>query len=78
MEITSNLLLSAGSGLLAGGIVGFILKKIVKIAAKIAIAIGILWVASLMYLQHIRVIQIDENALDNLIQSGYDTINNTI
>lgn len=78
MEITSDLLINAGSGIALGTVSGWLLKKAMKVAFKIAIVIGVFYIASLAYLQNIKVIAINQQALDNLVQEGYSQVNKFI
>lgn len=78
MEITSDLLFNAASGAGVGFVVGYLAKKSMKIMFKIAIVIGVLYIGSLAYLQNIKVIAINQQAMDNLINSSYAKINSFV
>ena len=78
MELNSDLLMSAGGGFGGGFIVGLVLKKTVKLLFKVIMVLAVLFVTALVYLQSIRVITINEQALDSLMTEGYNRLNNTI
>ena len=78
MELNSDMILYGAGGAGAGYAIGWILKKTIKVLFKIAMVIAVLFVTALVYLQSIRVIEINEEALDTLINEGYNQINNTI
>lgn len=78
MEITTDLLFNAGSGVAVGAVIGYLAKKSMKIMFKIAIVIGVLYIGSLAYLQNIKVIAINQQAMDNLINSSYAKINSFV
>jgi uncharacterized membrane protein (Fun14 family) len=76
-EIFSTDILTSGiSGLVIGGGIGYVGKKIVKVFFKTLMIVGILWIGSLFYLSSIRVINLNEKALDNLVNQSMTTANN--
>lgn len=78
MELNSDLVINGGAGLAAGFVSGYVLKKVTGILFKFLMVILTFFVFALVYLQSIRVININENALNNLLDSTYNSINNTV
>ncbi|MGB7954993.1 MAG: FUN14 domain-containing protein [Candidatus Nitrosopolaris sp.] len=63
-----------GGGFLAGALIGYALKKVMKIAGVI---VGV-FIAVLAYLQYQRIIQVDWDKLQAVSQSGITTIVNAV
>jgi uncharacterized membrane protein (Fun14 family) len=78
MELNNDLIINGGSGLAVGFVAGWLLKKISGILFKFLMVILTMFVFGLIYLQSIKVIHINEQALDNLMSSTYNQINSTI
>ena len=78
MEITSDTILYGARGVAVGTGVGWILKKTVTIIFKLLMVLATLFVGALVYLQSIKVIEINERALDNLMTEGYNQLNQTV
>jgi uncharacterized membrane protein (Fun14 family) len=78
MELTSDTILYGGAGFASGYAIGFIVKKAMQILLKFAMVLLTLFVTALIYLQSIKVININEKALDNLVNEGYQRLNQTI
>ena len=78
MELNSDLIVNGGAGLAAGFCSGYVLKKVTGLLFKFLMVILTFFVFALVYLQSIRVININENALNNLLDSTYNSINNTV
>jgi uncharacterized membrane protein (Fun14 family) len=76
--ITSDSIIFGAAGFGAGYFVGYLLKKTMKILFKLSLVLLSVFVTALFYLQSIKVIAINEHALNNLINSGYQQLNNTI
>ena len=74
VEIIPSALLSLGSGGIVGFVIGFALKKVVKILAIIA---GI-FLGSLIYLQSQSIIAVRWEKLHSILQSTLPIINNSI
>ena len=73
-EMIPSALLSLGSGGIVGFVVGFALKKVMKILAIIA---GI-FLGSLIYLQSQSIIAVNWEKLQSILQSTLPIINNSI
>jgi uncharacterized membrane protein (Fun14 family) len=78
MELNSDLLVNGSIGLGAGAIAGWVLKKTMGIIFKAIMVLFSIFVVALIYLEHIRVIAINEKALDNLLNATYSNVNNVI
>lgn len=76
--ITSDFLVSGASGLAVGFGIGYSIKKVMKVVLKLVMVIAVFWVGSLIYLQSIRVINLNENALDNLLNQTFNNVNNIV
>lgn len=76
--ITADSILYGAAGMAVGTGVGWVLKKTVTIIFKLLMVIAVIFVTALIYLEHIRVIAINERALDNLLNAGYNQMNQTI
>lgn len=76
--ITSDSILYGAAGLSIGFAIGWVLKKTIMILFKLMMVIAVIFVTALFYLEHIKVIAVNENALNNLMNQGYNTLNNTI
>ncbi|PWU79481.1 MAG: hypothetical protein DLM72_17095 [Candidatus Nitrosopolaris wilkensis] len=63
-----------GGGFVAGTLVGYAIKKVIKIAA---IIVG-LFIAGLAYLQYQRIIHVDWTKFQSALQEGLTTLANTI
>ena len=78
MELNTDMILSGGGGLAVGTGVGWVLKRTVTIIFKLLMVLGVFFIGALVYLQSIRVIEINEQALNNLMNEGYNQINNVM
>ena len=78
MELNSDTILYGAGGAGAGYALGWILKKTVTIIFKLLMVLATLFVGALVYLQSIKVIEVNEQALNNLINEGYNQYNQTI
>lgn len=78
MEFNSDTILYGASGLAVGTGIGWVLKKTMMILFKLIMVIATLFVGALVYLQSIKVIHVNEAALNNLMNEGYNQLNNTI
>jgi|SRR5215211_3900784 len=76
--ITTDTIIFGAAGFGAGYFIGFLVKKTMKILFKLSLAILAVFITALFYLQSIKVIAINEKALDSLINNGYQHLNNTI
>lgn len=76
--LTADSILYGAAGLGIGYTAGWLLKKTIMIVFKMLMVLAVIFVTALFYLEHIRVIAVNEKALDNLMNSGYNTLNNTI
>jgi len=63
-----------GGGFLAGALIGYTLKKVIKIAAVI---VG-LFIAALTYLEYERIIGVDWETLQTVSQNAITTFANTL
>jgi len=78
MELNSDTILYGGAGVAVGTGVGYVLKKTVTIIFKLLMVLATLFVGALLYLQSIKVIEVNEQALNNLMNEGYNQYNQTI
>lgn len=76
--ITSDLIVSGVSGTVIGFGIGYAIKKVMKVVLKLIMVIAVFWVGSLIYLQSIKVINLNERALDNLLNNTFNGVNNLI
>lgn len=76
--LTADSILYGAAGAGIGYGLGWLLKKTVMIIFKMLMVLTVIFVTALFYLEHIRVIAINENALNNLMNQGYNTLNNTL
>lgn len=74
--ITSDLIVSGVSGTVIGFGIGYAIKKVMKVVLKLIMVIAVFWVGSLIYLQSIKVINLNERALDNLLNNTFNGVNN--
>jgi uncharacterized membrane protein (Fun14 family) len=65
---------SVGGGFVAGALVGYAVKKVIKLAAVI---VG-LFIAALAYLQYQEIIHVDWAKFQAVSQSGLTTVANTV
>lgn len=68
------LISTVGGGFLAGALAGYVLKKVMKVAA---IIVG-LFIAALGYLEYQRIIQVDRTSLQALSQNGITMVANAV
>ena len=73
--ISSDILMGGVSGLVIGAAIGYTLKKAAKLLFKFIMIVAIFWVGSILYLSSIRVIDLNEKALDNLMNQSMNTAN---
>jgi uncharacterized membrane protein (Fun14 family) len=78
MELNSDILVNGAIGAGTGYILGWLFKKISGIIFKSILVLGALFLFALIYLQSIKVININERALDNLVTETFNRLNNTI
>lgn len=78
MEFNSDLIVNGGAGLAVGTGIGWVLKKTINILFKMLMVLAVLFVGALVYLQSIKVININERAFDSLVQEGYNQLNQTM
>jgi len=74
LEIIRSALLTAGSGGIAGFIIGFALKKVIKI---LAVIVGI-FLGTLIYFQSQSFITINWAKLESLLESTMPTMSNSV
>ena len=78
MELNSDLIVNGGAGLAVGTGIGWVMKKTFSILFKMLMVIATLFIGALVYLQSIKVISINEHSFNNLVQEGYNQINQTM
>jgi uncharacterized membrane protein (Fun14 family) len=78
MELNSDLLVNGGIGLASGAVAGYVLKKTMGFIFKAIMVLFSIFVVALIYLEHIKVIAINERSLDNLLNATYSNVNNVI
>lgn len=76
--LTVNSIVYGAVGFGAGYFIGWFIKKLAKIIFKLSLVALTLFVTALVYLESIKVIHLDERALDNLMNSTYSAINTAI
>lgn len=72
VEALSSLVATIGGGFFAGALIGFALKKVLKI---LAIVVG-LFFAGLAYLQYQQIVNINWNKLQETSQNAVTTLSN--
>src|SRR5712692_6315737 len=72
MNVGENLAVTIGGGFFAGGLIGFALKKVLKL---LAIVVG-LFFAGLAYLQYQQIVNINWNKLQETSQNAVTTLAN--
>lgn len=76
--LTVNSIVYGAVGFGAGYFIGWMIKKLAKIIFKLSMVVITLFITALVYLESIKVIHLDERALDNLMNSTYSAINTAI
>ena len=70
------------TGGLSGAVVGFgmgwTIKKAAKLLFKFIMIVAVFWVGSILYLYSIRVIDLNERALNNLLNQGMNTADSIV
>lgn len=75
---TTDILTGGISGAVIGAAIGYTLKKAAKLLFKFIIIVGVFWIGSILYLYHLRIINLNEKALDNFMNQSMNTADTII
>lgn len=78
MELNSDTILYGGAGLGAGYALGWLLKKAMKLLFKMILVVTSFFIFGLVYLENIKVITINANAMDSFLNNSVNTVNKLI
>jgi uncharacterized membrane protein (Fun14 family) len=76
--IATDILTGGISGAVIGAAIGYTLKKAAKLLFKFIIIVAVFWIGSILYLYHLRIIDLNEKALDSLVNQSMNTANHLV